>query len=100
MSTDQAGSKTYTRVNNLETSPYYRWDNSVLPRTEAFPPEFRMIAYSNQQTPDEGGNAEGNLFTECCNYNAQGQEVCTEADDGGINFPKENCDFAGMAFGE
>ena len=99
VSTSQGASKTYTRLNNLNTSPYYRWDNSVLPRTEAFPPQFRMIAYSDQVGADEGGETGGNLFTECCNIDAQGGESCTET-TGGVNFPKKDCSFLGLAFGK
>ena len=98
IATNQDGTKTYTRVDNLDSSPYYRWDNSVLPRTEAFPPEFRMIAYSDQDGADVGGENGGNLFTECCDIDAQGEESCTITESG-VNFPKKNCDFLGMAFG-
>ena len=83
-----SGTKTYNRVNTLDTSPYYRWDNSVLPRTEAFPPDFRMIAYSTD-----------NLFTECCDYSPSGDEICTEQ-EGTLNFPTRNCDFFSIALGE
>lgn len=91
------GTKTYTRVSNLETSPYYRWDNSVTPLTEAFPESFRMIAYSNQDGADEGGETGGNMFVECCNYDAQGNEDCTET-VGELVFPRKNCSFVGLAF--
>ena len=96
--TDNKRSKTYTRVNNLETSPYYRWDNSVTPKTEAFPKDFRMIAYSNQQGATQGGESGGNLFMECCNYFNE-NEQCTST-VGKLEFPKQNCDFLGIAFGK
>lgn len=85
VSTDASGAKTYNRVNNLETSPYYRWDTTLLPAVEAFPPGFRMIAYSNE-----------NLLVECCNMIGE-EESCTEQ-DGNLNFPSQNCDFVGIAF--
>jgi len=58
------GENTYTRVNDLETSPYYRWDKSpgLDPPTEAFPKDFHMIAYSDQQGANKGGETGGNLF--------------------------------------
>ena len=62
--TTSGGTKTYTRVSQLDSSPYYRWDNSVLPRTEAFPTGFRMIAYSNQSGATTGGETGGNMFGE------------------------------------
>ena len=57
---------TYRRVDNLESSPYYRWDKSVTqlytqdankphPAVEAFPPGFRMIAASNDPGADGCG---------------------------------------------
>ena len=85
VSTDASGVKTYNRVNDLETSPYYRWDTTLLPAVEAFPPGFRMIAYSDN-----------NLLVECCNI-VGGEESCTEQ-DGNLNFPNQNCDFVGIAF--
>ena len=87
------GSKTFTRIDAVETSPYYRWDNSVLPRTEAFPPGFRMIAHSN----DIG--AEGQMLTECCNIIRDEEESCSEWDR--LHFPpNRKCDFLGIALGE
>jgi len=79
-----SGTKTYTRISDLDSSPYYRWDNSVLPKTEAFPPGFRMIAYSNN-----------NLFIECCDY-VDEREQCTDS-IGGMDFPTQSCDFVGIA---
>lgn len=37
----------YILVRNLDSSPYYRWDLSVDPVAEPFPPGFRMIAASD-----------------------------------------------------
>ena len=51
----------YKRVSNLDTSPYYRWD-SALPETVAFPSGFQMIAYSNQDNAEEGGETGNNLL--------------------------------------
>jgi len=94
------GENTYTRVNDLETSPYYRWDKSpgLDPPTEAFPKDFHMIAYSDQQGANKGGETGGNLFIECCNI-SNGEESCTST-TGGVVFPKKKCDFLGIAFGE
>ncbi len=89
METNNDGTKTYKRVTQLESSPYYRWDNSVLPKTEAFPPGFRMIAYSDKQD---------GVFVECCNYDEDGDEDCTET-EGDLIFPTKACDFVGIAFG-
>jgi hypothetical protein len=58
-----------------------------LPTVEAFPPGFQMIAYSNE-----------NLLVECCNMIGE-EESCTEQ-DGNLNFPSQNCDFVGIAFGK
>ena len=59
-----------------------------MPRTEAFPPDFRMIAFSDD-----------NVMMECCNHNFLGGEVCSET-WGGIDFPEEDCDFVGIAMGK
>jgi len=90
------GTQTYTRVSNLETSPYYRWDNSVLPRTEAFPPGFRMIAASDDPGAD-GGEAEGfkAMFTECCTLLGGEEESCESWER--LMFPDRACDFLGLA---
>ena len=91
---------TYTRVSNLESSPYYRWDNSVTDpdgeTTQAFPKDFKMIAYSDMENSATGGETGGNLFIECCDYNVFGQEVCT-SNTGSIQFPTRNCAFLGIA---
>lgn len=95
-------SKKWTRVDNLESSPYYRWDNSVEPRTEAFPPKFRMIAHSDARGGSSGGETGGNMFTECCDMVGGGEEPeerCTNY-NGKLFFPKRKCDFVGFAFGE
>jgi len=90
------GSETYERISNLETSPYYRWDNSVSPATVEFPPEFRMIAYSNDEGADAGGEVGENLFVECCNFIGNDNEECTSS-SGTIEFPRKNCSFLGIA---
>ena len=81
----------------MESSPYYRWDNSVLPRTEEFPEGFRMIAYSDQENAQIGGETGGNLFVECCNF-VNDEEECTST-VGSVIFPTQKCDFVGFAFG-
>ena len=96
------GTKTYTRVETIDTTPYYRWDNTVLPRTEAFPPGFRMIAHSTDAGADRGeifpedDEGEGwNHITECCN---EGEEDCMIMK--GLVFPDRPCDVLGIAFGK
>ena len=99
--TGSGDQKTYTRVNNLETSPYYRWNTQTSPETVAFPPEFRMIAYSNQDGAGAGGETGGNLLVECCNYvNVGEDEDCTTTVGNPLIFPKKKCDFLGLAFGK
>jgi len=78
--------KTYTRVSNLYTSPYYRWDTTVQPKVEAFPKNFRMIAANTDKGANRGGEVGSNLFTECCNL-PDGDEDCQEW--GGLYFPKK-----------
>ena len=56
-----------------------------------------MIAYSNQQGASQGGETGGNLFIECCN-GFDDNESCTNT-VGKLEFPKQNCDFLGLAFG-
>jgi len=89
------GTETFTRVSELETSPYYRWDNSVEPKTEAFPPGFRMIAASDDFGANAGGENDLNMFTECCNY-VNGQEDCQSWNK--LHFPTRTCSFLGIAF--
>ncbi|KAL3941029.1 MAG: hypothetical protein SGBAC_004535 [Bacillariaceae sp.] len=75
---DQDDARTYTLAPDLETGPYYRWGNSVLPRTEAFPPSFRKIAHSNDIGAENGEVGSGsNLGTDCCNF-VNGEEACEE----------------------
>ena len=88
----------FTRARNLETSPYYRWDNSVEPRTEAFPPGFRMIAASNDPGANQDGETGENMFTECCQLLGDDEEDCETWSR--LEFPSRNCDFLGMGFGE
>merc|ERR1719356_2259307 len=61
-------------VTNLEVGPYYRWDNSVSPRTVAYPPGFQMIAHYPSTDP----GAEGRMMTECCMLSEDGGESCQE----------------------
>lgn len=85
-------------VTNLEVGPYYRWDNSVSPPTQAYPPGFRMIAHSPSTDP----GAQGKMMTECCNVSNSGgsainndEESCVEWRF--LHFPERNCDFVGIA---
>ena len=41
-------------VRDLDSSPYYRWDRSVNPVAEPFPPGFRMIAASDDPVSLQG----------------------------------------------
>ena len=93
----------HVRVDDLEFGPYYRWDKSVSPGVEPFPPGFRMIAASN----DDGACGYGSgdcgdnfvaMFTECCDMSGD-NESCSEW-EGELFFPKRNCDFLGIALGE
>ena len=93
------GQETYTRVINLESSPYYRWNTQTSPETVAFPPEFRMIAHSDQNGADLGGETGGNLLVECCNL-VDGEEECTTTNGNPLTFPTTTCDFLGLAFGK
>jgi hypothetical protein len=72
----------YNRVPTSLTT-YYRWDNTVLPRTEEFPPGFRIIASSADR-----GAPIFNMFSECCNYPGGVQDCQTET---GLKFPNRNC---------
>ena len=96
--TDNAdGTKTYTRAPGIDTSPYYRWDNSVSPKTEAFPPGFRMIAHSNDPGANQGGETGANMLTECCDLLGDEEEDCVSWDR--LHFPTRTCDFLGIAMG-
>lgn len=90
----------HTRVDNLDFGPYYRWDKSVSPVVEPFPPGFRMIAASNDPGADGGDEEDGfvAMFTECCDFVGE-EESCNEW-EGELFFPKRNCDFLGFALGE
>jgi hypothetical protein len=89
----------YKRVSNLDTSPYYRWD-SALPETVAFPSGFQMIAYSNQDNAEGGGETGNNLFVECCNVTNNEEEDCTATEGYPLIFPTQKCDFVGIGFGK
>ena len=74
-------------VSELVTGPYYRWDkSSPAPLVEAFPDDFRLIASSLDPGASQGGEVGDNLFTECCDYDSNGEEVCESWS--GLNFPK------------
>jgi len=91
------GQKTYSRVSDLESSPYYRWNTSTSPETVAFPPGFRMIAFSNQEGADQGGEGENNLFVGCCDFTDDGEEDCTSTSGNPLIFPTTACDVVGVA---
>jgi len=82
-------------VSYLDSSPYYRWDNSVEPRTEAFPPGFRMIAGTTDAGSGSGGEMGSNMFTECCDF-VNGDEQCQSWER--LYFPTQKCDSVGIAF--
>lgn len=88
------GTEAFTRVDNLFSSPYYRWDNSVKPTTEAFPPGFRMIAANTDPGANLGGENGSNMFTECCNM-VDDEEDCRSWNT--LKFPNQPCDFVGIA---
>jgi hypothetical protein len=96
---DGSGTETFTRVNNLETSPYYRWDKSNGPEIVAFPPGFRMIAHSNDAGANVGGESGGNMLTECCQFDDNGEEGECETWDR-LHFPTRTCGFLGIAMGK
>ena len=91
------GTETYTRLSDLESSPYYRWDKSVQPLVEAFPEGFRMIAGTTDANSNNGGETGANMLTECCDYDANGMEDCQSWDR--LHFPSRSCAFVGIAFG-
>jgi len=92
---DGSGTKTFTRVNNLDTSPYYRWDKSNAPEVVAFPPGFRMIAHSDDAGANQGGESGANMMTECCDMGPNGEEQCESW--GELRFPTRTCSFLGIA---
>jgi len=96
--TQKKGESIYTRVNNLETSPYYRWNTDTIPETVAFPPGFRMIAYSNDENADSGGETGGNLLVECCDFKKDGREDCSTTGGNPLIFPTKTCDSLNLAF--
>ena len=96
--TEENGQKVYNRVSQLETSPYYRWNTDTLPATVEFPEGFRMIAYSNQQNANLGGETGGNLLVECCGLDDEGEEDCETTVGNPLIFPTRTCGFLGIAF--
>jgi len=105
---------TYNRVSNLDSSPYYRWDKSVVslydqdankeyPAVEAFPPGFRMIAASTDIGADgcglDGECTEDSMhamFTEGCNYSNNDEEQCVSY-DGQFVLPTQAYAFVGIS---
>lgn len=88
--TVNASPRVYKRVFTKATT-YYRWDNSVQPLTEEFPPGFRYIVSSTDQ-----GQSVYNMFSECCNYPNGVQDCRTEL---GLNFPNTPCVHLDIALG-
>lgn len=93
------GQLVHTRVSDLETSPYYRWNKNTLPETVEFPSDFRMIAYSDSSGAVQGGEVGENLLVECCNF-VNGEEDCSTTTGNPLIFPTNTCDFLGIAFGK
>ena len=98
MTDDGNGGQTYTRVNGLSSSPYYRWDKSNAPEVVAFPPGFRMIAHSDDAGADKGGETGANMLTECCDIDANGVETCETWNK--LHFPTRPCGWVGIALGK
>mmetsp|Transcript_19830 Transcript_19830/g.39516 ORF Transcript_19830/g.39516 Transcript_19830/m.39516 type:complete len:469 (+) Transcript_19830:344-1750(+) len=82
------GTKVYIR-SKFTITPYYRWDNSASPRTEEFPPGFRMIAHSNDPGAQKGEEEGEGLVTQCC---FRGEEEVTCEFWYGLHFPTTACD--------
>jgi len=60
-----------------------------------------MIAYSNEEGADSGGETGGNLLVECCDFVGNGEEKeedCTTTVGNPLIFPTKKCDFLGLAF--
>mmetsp|Transcript_19687 Transcript_19687/g.22659 ORF Transcript_19687/g.22659 Transcript_19687/m.22659 type:complete len:501 (+) Transcript_19687:1-1503(+) len=96
--TEENGESVYSRANNLESSPYYRWNMDTLPATVAFPPGFRMIAYSDDAGADAGGETGGNMLVECCDFLKNGEEDCVITGGNPLIFPTTACEGLGIAF--
>ena len=47
---------------------------------------------------DQGGESEGNMLTECCDFLGDEEEDCRNWDR--LHFPSRKCDFLGIAFGK
>lgn len=55
-----------------------------------------MIAHSNDQGANFGGERGGNMLTECCDFIGGEEENCEAWDR--LVFPERKCDFLGIAF--
>jgi len=93
---DDNGVNKYIRTES-ESTLYYRWDNSVHPRTEAFPPGFRMIAHSSDIRANLGQlfDNDTNLLSECCFH--QDDEIECDSTPG-LHFPTSSCDYLEILF--
>ena len=64
-----------------------------------------MIAHSDDEDADQGGEIGENLFVECCNYVAgdededEMEEECSTTSGKYLQFPTTTCDFLGIGFG-
>jgi len=91
------GTKTYIRAKVIESTPYYRWDDSSSPPVEAFSPGFRMIAHSNDDGANQGElDDEFNLRTECCLFQDNAEVQCDYWND--LHFPNSSCDYLEIVF--
>lgn len=95
--TNKNGVQTYSRVNNLDTGPYYRWNNNTEPQTVEFPPGFRMIAFSDQLAREAPGDHVESLMVECCDFDGEDEEICTFSEGTKLIFPETTCDFLGIS---
>mmetsp|Transcript_7869 Transcript_7869/g.12305 ORF Transcript_7869/g.12305 Transcript_7869/m.12305 type:complete len:758 (+) Transcript_7869:75-2348(+) len=91
---NNGGTTTFVRAHTRATA-YYRWDQSAVPATEAFPPGFRMIAHSNDEGADKGEiGGQYNLLVECCR---DGTRDC-ETFKYHLTFPAMKCDLMEIFF--
>lgn len=56
-----------------------------------------MIAYSNQLENEAPADHVDSLMVECCNFDSDGEEVCSFTEGSQLIFPEIACDFLGIA---
>lgn len=61
---------------------------------------FISLHIANQEGADQGGETEGNLLVECCNYIGNDEEDCSTTGGNPLIFPTTACDFLGVAMGK